>query len=58
MDTIITNWLYLVMMISLVYFIIIGGMYLFPNMNTLFISIIAMVIIYYLTSQKFLFLMI
>jgi hypothetical protein len=51
-------WFYLILTFSFVYWFIIGGTYMFPNVNPIIISFIAMLILYYLSNQQSLILLI
>lgn len=52
MNPIVRNWLYLLLVISIAYWLIVGGMKLFPSVNPLLISVIVLVIIYFVTRQQ------
>ena len=58
MNPLISNWLYLLLVISFVYWFIVGGLYLFPNVSPWIISIIAAVLVYFLSNQQSLVLLI
>ena len=51
-------WFYLLITISFVYWFIVGGTYLFPNVNPILISFVAMILLYFLSSQQSLVLLI
>ena len=58
MNLYILTWLYILLTISFVYWFIVGGTTLFPNIPPLIISLIAMIIIYYLSNRQSLILLI
>lgn len=58
MNSQIKNWLYLLIAISIIFWLIIGGNYLFPSINPIIISIVAMIIVYFITNQQTLLLLV
>lgn len=52
MNDLFRNWLYILVIISIAYWIIVGGIILFPNINPIFISIIALIVIYIISNQQ------
>ena len=46
------NWIYLLIVISIAYWLIMAGVYLFPNISPIIISLIVLVIIYVISSQQ------
>ena len=52
MNPVVTNWLYLILIISIAYWLIVLGLYLFPGLNPFFISIIVLIIIYIVSNQQ------
>ena len=52
MNLYVQTWLYLLIAISFVYWFIVGGHKLFPTLNPLIISIMAMIIVYYMSNYQ------
>lgn len=52
MDPLILNWLYLLLIISIAYWLIVVGIYLFPAISPFIISIISLVIVYIISNQQ------
>jgi len=52
MDSKVTTWIYILITISFVYWFITGGVYLFPNVNPIIVSFIAMMVLYYVSNQR------
>ena len=58
MNPLVVTWIYILVTISLLYWFLIGGMILFPNVHPTVISLIGMLVIYYLSNQKTLILLV
>ena len=54
----VTTWLYILITISFLYWFLVGGMTLFPNIHPIFISLFGMLVIYYLSNQRTLILLV
>lgn len=54
----ILTWLYILLIISFIYWFTVGGRQLFPNSPPIIISIIAMAIVYYMSNQQAIVLMV
>lgn len=58
MNPLVVTWLYILVTISFLYWFLIGGMIMFPNVHPIVISLIGMLAIYYLSNQKTLILLV
>jgi len=52
MNSQIKTWIYLLVIISIAFWLIIGGKYIFPSINPIIITIVVMIIIYLMTNSQ------
>ena len=48
----IRTWVYLLVIVTCVYWFIVAGIYMFPTVNPLIFSLVAMILLYFLSNQK------
>lgn len=52
MNPIVLTWLYILVTITFLYWFIVSGTIFFPNVHPMFISLLGMIVVYYLSSQR------
>lgn len=58
MNPLVLTWIYILVTITFLYWFIVSGMLLFPNVHPMLISLIGMLAVYYLSNRRALLLMI
>lgn len=58
MNPLVLTWLYILVTITFLYWFLVSGMLMFPNIHPIFISLIGMLVVYYLSNQRTLVLLI
>ena len=52
MNSLVSTWIYILVTITFLYWFLVSGTTLFPNIHPIFISLAGMFIIYYLSNQQ------
>jgi len=58
MNPLVLTWLYILATVTFLYWFIVNGVLMFPNVHPMFISLIGMLVDYYLSNRKAVILMI